>query len=255
MFQPLPSRGVDPETASERRPVLVLSPSVAIRLLSAAIAILFVFQLAALALRYTTPDFALRDTFIHAFSFDEEANVPTWYSSSVLLVCSGLLALIAYSTRRAHGRFARHWAMLAVIFLALSVDEEAALHEGAIRLRETFRVGGVFYYAWVIPGLIFVTVVAVAFLRFVLSLPRRTRVLFIASAAVFVSGALGFEMIGGARAEIYGKDNLVQDLLTTVEELFEMAGAALFVYALLDYIRRHVGPVQIRAGDERVVPS
>ncbi|MDQ2913437.1 MAG: hypothetical protein M3T56_09295 [Chloroflexota bacterium] len=123
----------------------------------------------------------MRDTFIHAVSFDEEANVPTWNSSSVLLVCSGLLALIAYSTRHAQGRFARHWAVLAVIFLALSIDEEAALHEGAIRLRDTFRLGGFFYYAWVIPGLIFVAVVGAAFLRFVLSLPPRTRALVIGS--------------------------------------------------------------------------
>jgi threonine aldolase len=39
-------------------------------------------------------------------------------------------------------------------------------------------------------------------------------------------------MISGARAEIYGKDNLTQDTLTTVEELLEMSGAALFLYAL-----------------------
>ncbi|MDQ2913438.1 MAG: hypothetical protein M3T56_09300 [Chloroflexota bacterium] len=58
-------------------------------------------------------------------------------------------------------------------------------------------------------------------------------------------------MIGGARAEIYGKENLVQDLITTVEELLEMAGAAVFVYTLLDYIRLHVGLIRVQAGDER----
>ncbi len=234
-----------PESTVAEQIAISLHPQIVLRVLAATIAALLVLQFAALALKYSASDFPGRDTFVHAFLLDEEANVPTWYSSSVLLMSSALLAVIAYSTRRVRGRFVGHWAVLSVIFLALSVDEEAALHEGAIRLRETFGLGGIFYYAWVIPGLIFVAVVGVAFLRFLFSLPSRSRALVVASGLIFLSGALGVEMVGGVRAEIYGKNNLIQDLLTTGEELLEMSGSALFVYTLIDYIRRHVGPLLV----------
>jgi hypothetical protein len=246
MFQTARNLGPKAERAPKDQIVLVASPWRVFRLLARMIAVLLVLQFVALALRYGAPDFPLRDTFVHSFLFDEEANVPTWYSSSVLLLCSALLGVIAYSTRRVGGRFVGQWTVLAIIFLALSVDEEAALHEGAIRLRETFGLGGIFYYAWVIPGLIFVAILAITMFRLLLSLPPRSRALFLGSGVVFLSGAIGLEMVSAARAEVYGKNNLTQDVLTTVEELLEMSGAALFVYALLDYIRRHVGPVLIR---------
>src|SRR5712691_12010173 len=50
-------------------------------------------------------------------SLSEEANLPTWYSSSLLLCCSFLLAVIAALKKGESGTFRGHWILLAVGFL------------------------------------------------------------------------------------------------------------------------------------------
>src|SRR5215208_5096619 len=67
------------------------------------------------------------------FDLDKEANVPTLYSSVTILFCAGLLALIAGARKKGGKRDYLYWAGLAVIFLFLSVDETAGLHERLIK--------------------------------------------------------------------------------------------------------------------------
>jgi hypothetical protein len=50
---------------------------------------------------------------------------------------------------------------------------------------------------------------------------------------LFVGGALAMEMISGRHHEIYGKANLAWVALTTTEELLEMLGGIVFLYALM----------------------
>ena len=75
-----------------------------------------------------------------------------------------------------------------------------------------------------------------AYAKFLLDLPSRTRVLFISSGILFVTGAIGFELIGGWYADKHGTGNITYALITTCEELLEMLGIALFIYTLLKYI-------------------
>ena len=49
-------------------------------------------------------------------------------------------------------------------------------------------------------------------------------------------GAIGFELIGGLQADVHGSKNLTYALITTTEELLEMLGIALFIYALNQHI-------------------
>src|SRR5262245_30024904 len=51
--------------------------------------------------------------FSRLLALDQEANLPTWYSSATLLFCSLLLTLIALAKRQARDRFAGHWGALA----------------------------------------------------------------------------------------------------------------------------------------------
>jgi hypothetical protein len=53
-------------------------------------------------------------------------------------------------------------------------------------------------------------------------------------------GALGMEMVDGYYASLYGDNNFVYVVLTTIEEFFEMVGIAVFIYALLSYISTHM---------------
>lgn len=173
------------------------------------------------------------------FNVNNEINLPAWYSSSALLLACALLALIAYGRRRMALSDVAHWAVLAFIFLCLSADELASFHEVLIvPIRRRLDLHGPFYFAWVLPGAAFVTLVAVAYVGFLRRLDPRTRWLFVAAASLYVGGALGMEMIGGWLTETVGQTDVRYVAATTIEELLEMAGVVLFVYSLLDYLGR-----------------
>jgi len=64
----------------------------------------------------------------------------------------------------------------------------------------------------------------------IVSLPARTRTLFLIAGAVYVSGAVVLEMAGGAYASTHGTD-LAYGALASVEEVLEMAGIVVMLYA------------------------
>jgi hypothetical protein len=91
-----------------------------------------------------------------------------------------------------------------------------------------------------------VAIFVLGYYRFLMLLPRRTRSLFIAAGTIFVGGALGVEAVSGMQASLHGQQNLTYHAIITAEELFEMAGIVVFVYALLDYIGRQFGTVAVQ---------
>jgi hypothetical protein len=184
-------------------------------------------------------------TIAELFDIRAEANVPAWLSSALLLLGSGLSAVIALLKRESRDRWRRHWLALALIFAYLSLDEAAAIHEHLIWiLGDLPEVGGLLYYPWVVVGFAFVVAFLVAFARFFVHLPRRTRVLFLLAGACYVGGALGLEMVGGLFLHA-GGHSPVTHAIQFVEETLEMAGSAIFAYALIDYLATWIGEVQV----------
>ena len=183
---------------------------------------------------------------IHLFNLDAESTVPSWYSSSALLAAAGLLGLIARAERERASRDWRHWAGLAIIFVVLSLDETASVHELAIRpLQLALRPGGPLAFGWVIPGAAFVALVGAIYLGFMLRLPPPTRRRFLLAGGLFVGGALGFEMVGGALYTAYGM-GLETALASIVEETLEMVGIVVFIHALLGHLGRIAASIAFR---------
>ncbi|WP_414932424.1 hypothetical protein [Vibrio europaeus] len=170
------------------------------------------------------------------FDFGSERNVPTLYASMTLLLSSLLLMLIAHTHKKAQERYLL-WALLSLVFLFLSMDELFSFHERLTSpSRNLFEAKGVFYYAWIIPyGLALLAFCALYF-RFLFQLPRKSMYLFVVSGALFVTGAIGFEMLGGMLEESGNRSTIIYALAQTAEELFEKLGIALFIYSLLDYL-------------------
>lgn len=171
------------------------------------------------------------------FNLSEEGNVPTWFSATTLLLCACLLAIIWRVVRAAGERHARHWAGLALVFLFMAVDEGASIHELLILpLRSLLDTEGPLYFAWVIPYGIAAGVFALAYLRFLLALPRRTAVLFLAAGLLYVGGALGMEMLAPYVYDWSAKVTLPMFVMLLFEETLEMLGVAVLVHALLDHL-------------------
>ncbi|MDI9638096.1 hypothetical protein QQ054_01410 [Oscillatoria amoena NRMC-F 0135] len=175
---------------------------------------------------------------IPLFDLDLEFNIPSLYSGLSLIGCAMLLGAIALLKKQKRDRYLRHWQGLSLIFLLMGVDEIIELHERTIKpLRNALNATGIFYFTWVILGFALVVLLAIAYRKFTLSLPPKTRNRFILAASLFLLGTLGIELIGGYYAYIYGKENLIYSLWVALEEGLEMAGILVFISALLTYLR------------------
>ena len=182
------------------------------------------------------------------FNLATDVSIPAWYSSVTLLLCSSLLGIIYFAKRRNAEQFAFHWAVLSLIFLYLSIDEAAQIHEiiGVTLSQEVIgNTHGFIHYTWVVIGIPFVLIVAACYLKFLFHLPRKTMRLFVLAGVTYVGGALITDMINGRQADIRGPGNLPYQMTTVAEEFLEMSGIVIFIYALLTYLSSEVRSVRI----------
>lgn len=198
-----------------------------------------------------------RNGTIRLFDADREGNYPTFYSAAALLFCALLAAAIARLTFLREGRFVRLWALLAAILAYISADEVGMLHERVGQLLRSWGLGGgIFHFVWVVPFLVLTVIVGLIYLRFLAALPRRTGRLFVLAGVLYVSGAIGFEMLGGARADAAGQDNLLYALIISAEELLEMVGVLVLAYALLTHLAELLdGSVLVLANDTHTLAA
>ena len=177
-----------------------------------------------------------------------EPSLPNWYSSLALLSSAVLLLVIATHKQRQRAADNIHWYGLSALFFLLALDEAVMIHELPNKsLQGWLGSGDVLHqHPWVIPGAIFTLLVGLTFLGFLRQLEARTRWLFVAAGSIFVVGALGFEMVKGVFIETYGLPSLAFTFAQSMAECLEMLGIVLFIFALLDYIQRHIGRIVLR---------
>ena len=186
--------------------------------------------------------------FFLTFSLDQEANVPSWFSSALLLSAAALLALVAVDAISRRERWGRHWAGLALVYAGLSLDETAEIHERiGSWLRAHLDLHGPLHYAGIIPALALAAFVGIAFFRFLRALPRPTRIGIVVAAAVYIFGAAGVEAVSGWWAESQGSGSTALLLVSTAEENLEMAGTTIFILVVLSHFARFGRPVSLRA--------
>lgn len=175
---------------------------------------------------------------------NREANVPTWFSASLLLMAALLLLTITLSLR-AGGRAYIAWAGLTGIFTYISMDEAGAIHEKLTPiLQEQLSLTGYFYFGWIVVGVVAVLVVGLLYLPFVWRLPANVRRWFILAGTLYVGGALVIESISANLWYLDGGTSLRFSAVGTVEEWFEMLGVITLIYGLLTYIHQELGTIR-----------
>jgi hypothetical protein len=185
----------------------------------------------------------LDEDLVALFSLSWEGNLPTWYSSALLLACAVTLGLIGGS---AAARQARYWSLLAAVFGYLSIDEAVGLHE---QLNDVVHLEGPLYFSWIVPAAIAVLLLGLAYLRFLRALPPETRRRFVVAGVLYVGGALVMEIPLGLWTETHGDGDLGYALIDFAEESLEMIGATLFLLALLRHAASH-GPARLELEDQ-----
>lgn len=227
-----PSEGATPAPAAPAAPVAPASiPGRLGRALALAIGVIVLFHFAGLVFRLGFGHDHVRG-FVPLVDLNGEFNVPAVFSTLLFFAASGLLGLIAAGARR-RGESWWVWAGLAAAFAFLGVDELLQFHERMNRLRLPGFTSPFLAFPWVVWYGLFAGALGLALIPFLRRLPGRTRVRCLGAAALYLGGALGFEMLGAAEYARHGLTDWHYAALYTLEETFEMAGLALFIHALV----------------------
>ncbi|HSD91172.1 MAG TPA: hypothetical protein VLB44_26800 [Kofleriaceae bacterium] len=174
----------------------------------------------------------LGEALLPKLSLSFEANLPTWFSSSLLLLCAIAAGVIA--TGRPPRRW--HWWGMCAVAGWMSLDEAAELHE---HLSGMFDTGGVLYFDWVIPAAVIVLAIGIAYLPFIRDLAADTRKRLVIAATIYIGGALIMELPLGWVTEHDDMETLRYALLDWAEETMEMIGATLAFLALVQHHQEH----------------
>jgi len=111
-----------------------------------------------------------------------------------------------------------------------------------VPLRSALNTTGYFYYAWIIPYGIAVALLAIFLTPFLCRVGGKMVAWLGLSAATFLSGAVGLEMVSGRYLEnVSEQKNLFYAFIVTGEESLEVVGLIMLIYASLTYLRDEAG--------------
>lgn len=192
---------------------------------------------------------------VRLFDMDRERSVPTLFSANLFLI-SGFLFYSVWRVKKGGQDRSVMWVLMACVMAFLGIDEACQIHEYLMEpVKARIETSGFFGPAWVIPYGIAAIVLFLVVLPFLIRLEKSTRLLLIASGAVFVSGAVGIEMITGKYVEYMYEQNdgveinmftdLYYGLLVVVEESLEMLGLCLAIFTLLRFLQRAHGGMEV----------
>ncbi|WP_052090439.1 MULTISPECIES: hypothetical protein [Modestobacter] len=190
----------------------------------------------------------MRSGVLDLLSVNREANLPTWFSSALLLAAAASAAGVAAWAHRTRDRWRWHWTVLAAAFCYLSVDELLRLHERANhQVGKVVETSGVFTFGWWVLAAPLVVVFAAAYVRFLRGLPGRIGLLIVVAGTLYVGGAIGMEVVGSWLADDRGMLSAPYVLATTAEEVLEMLGVVVFLYAVTTYANSRMSVVDVPA--------
>ena len=172
--------------------------------------------------------------FVRLFDLDMERNVPTLFSSAILLISAFLFYLLSRIPQEKARGSRKAWMGLSWVFVFLAFDESAKIHENIGDYTENFvDASGFLYYPWVISYGVLVVILGAIYLPFFWRMERKVFFSFMLAAAIFLSGAIGFELLGAAEASAHSDETLLYSIYYTIEETLEMFGVIYLIYILL----------------------
>lgn len=175
----------------------------------------------------------------HAYlNVGAESNVPTWWSTAMLVTAGAGLAVVGWLSGVLDRGRPLPWLAVAGVVLALALDEAVEIHEQLYRPASAIASGANIPYVWLVLGVPLALAVVVTLLLLARRLPRPTRRLLGAGILVFFAGAIGMEGVGSMlQASGRGHESSLMVAAYHVEELLEMLGAGLLVVAPLAAVR------------------
>lgn len=226
---------------------IYISPKKILRLLGFIVVCLVVVSVAGIGVRYLIGDFYLEHILQRLTDLDQPFSLTTWYSSSILFLCSLLLLIITFAEYPVWYPYKGHWFFLGVIFLLLSLDKSTEIHHSIrhdllYRLPESIDISDL----WLISLVCFALIIfCFSYKTFFCHLPVKTKRLFLIAGLIFAAGTLGVDAIDNHFFQVDGAILLAHNLALVIEEFFEMSGVTVLVYALISYISLYANDINI----------
>lgn len=233
--------------------VLTLTPNGITKFLLKIIACLLLANLISVYLKWEL-GYVTGFGFVPLFDFDQEYNIPTFYSALAILFCAALLWYIGVDKKETTREGGRYWKILSVLFVGLSLDELAGIHNqfGHLTLFLFSKVPSIVNEEiitrsrfWILVLIPLLLLVALFFVRFYKKLPQQTKFYIFLAGTVFLAGAVVLEYMGALYIITSEKVDIVYGLLYTLEELLEMLGIVLLIRTLVAYISQYTSDPQI----------
>ena len=176
--------------------------------------------------------FGAEKHWLDSLNMDRELNLPTLFSSSLLLISALLMQRLGHNS---NPDAADDWRLLSKIFIFLALDEALQIHEILIIPGLRHQVHPALASTWVVPYAALAVILLWRFRSFLGSIPRATATGLLRSGAVYVGGAIGMEMIGSfaVRSSLIRLHSPWYGGITGLEEALELIGIILLIDALM----------------------
>ena len=181
------------------------------------------------------------------FIFDpnREQSIPKFYSSVVLLMCSGLLSIIAAAKKGDILHSHLYLLGLAIIFFFFAIAKNSSIHEYLVApIQTALNMSKFQIYVWLYG--IMAVMFPVLYLKFFLSLPRKAKILLAVGGITFMIGAFGFDLVVAYAGRLIDHQSVTYLGLAALEDILEMGGIIIFVYGLLLYMSLELKWVRVK---------
>ena len=165
-------------------------------------------------------------------NMDRELNLPTLFSTLLLLTSAFLLKRLSTIPCQQN---AADWTLLSRIFVFLALDEALQIHEILIFPGLRHQIHPALASTWVIPYGLVALGLLWRFRRFLTSLSTKTSARFLRAGSVYLTGAIGMEMVGSfaVRSGLIRLHSFWYGAITGIEESLEIVGLILFLHSLM----------------------
>lgn len=179
------------------------------------------------------------ETLQYLFDLNAEANIPTWFSSSQLLVIGIIFLLIGRQMNQSKTGGRPFYFILGLAFMGLSADETAIIHErfndGLAKFHLFPGFNDLHDGIWIFVYLSLAAAFGLCFYRCFVALFKTHRIgcsLILGGIGVYILGAAGLEILGYLYM-LKAKQDVFYYLEVSAEEFLEMFGATLVLCGAL----------------------
>lgn len=214
------------------KPSIFSPKSIAAVLTLVAIAVVYISVLSELSRH-----FDLRTSGNSLVNAAEKFRLTAIYGALLLLHCAVLVVCICLSKKKRADPYVPHWMFLAFIFAGLSLTKATYIHGFALEFLRSIDL-------WIglpvtIPAIatVVVAVLAVPYWKFLKALERQLRKMLFAGGFIFFGGAILMEALTEFFWYSKGRGTSYYIASSAIEDLLEMIGCIILIYALSEYWR------------------